>query len=477
MFVLYLLPFLVLLFGIVLFVKDPRRRGKNLPPIYSPVPLFGAMFEFGKNPIETLFKIHKQLGDIFTVHLVGSNMTYVIGPAAHDLFFKATDEELSPKEAYKFIIPVFGKNVVYDSPTAVMYEQLKFVKSGLVITSLRKHVALMEYEARTFLSEWKESGEVDFLEEMNKLTILTASRCLLGPEIRDNPKVASEFAALYHDLEGGLNPIAFFYPNLPLPAHFKRDKARVEIAELFGAIIKQRRQNPNNKNEDMLQNLLESSYKSGEVLDDHAVVGILLGLLFAGQHTSGITATWTGFFLHTNKQYLKELLEEQEEITKEFGKQITFDSLKKSVKLENCVRETLRLLPPLIILMRKVMVPLEYKGYVVPPGDFLCVAPGVANRLGSVYTNPDSYDPHRFDRGEHTAQSYSFLSFGGGRHGCPGENFGILQIKTVWTVLLREFEFEIPGGKMPPVDYTNLVVGPKQPATIRYKRKTSTLSS
>jgi len=268
-----------------------------------------------------------------------------------------------------------------------------------------------------------------------------------------------------------LNPIAFFYPNLPLPAHFKRDKARVEIAKLFSSIIKQRRQNTDTQYDDMLQNLLQSSYKTGEVLDDHTVVGILLGLLFAGQHTSGITATWTGFFLQTNKQFLKELLVEQEEIKKEFGEQITFESLKKSVLLENCVRETLRLLPPLIILMRKVMVPLEYKGYVVPPGDFLCVAPGVANRLDSVYTNANSYDPHRFDRGEHTAQPYSFLSFGGGRHGCPGENFGIQQIKTVWTVLLREFELEIPNGQMPPIDYTNLVVGPKQPAFMRYRRK------
>jgi len=329
----------------------------------------------------------------------------------------------------------------------------------------------MEAEAREFLKEWGNSGEVDFLEQMNKLTILTASRCLLGPEIRDNPKVASEFASLYHDLEGGLNPIAFFYPNLPLPAHFKRDKARVEIAKLFSSIIKQRRQNTDTQYDDMLQNLLQSSYKTGEVLDDHTVVGILLGLLFAGQHTSGITATWTGFFLQTNKQFLKELLVEQEEIKKEFGEQITFESLKKSVLLENCVRETLRLLPPLIILMRKVMVPLEYKGYVVPPGDFLCVAPGVANRLDSVYTNANSYDPHRFDRGEHTAQPYSYLSFGGGRHGCPGENFGIQQIKTVWTVLLREFELEIPNGQMPPIDYTNLVVGPKQPAFMRYRRK------
>jgi len=395
----------------------------------------------------------------------------LVGPAAHEVFFKATDEELSPREAYKFVIPVFGKGVVYDSPTNVMYEQLRMVKSGLQLQQLRKNVPLMESEARDFFSQWGNTGEVDLLDYMNRLTILTASRCLLGPEIRENPKVGSEFAALYHDLEGGLNPIAFFYPYFPLPAHFKRDRARIKIQNLFASIIKARRARSGEKLDDMLQNLMDSNYKDGEPLADHAVVGILLGLLFAGQHTSGITSTWTAFFLCKNPQYFKELLEEQEQIKKEFGEVISFDSLKKSVMLENCVRETLRLVPPLIILMRKVMVPLKYKDYEIPPGDLLCVSPGVANRLGSVYTNPESYDPHRFDRGEHSAQPYSYLSFGGGRHGCPGENFGILQIKTIWTVLLREFEFEIPSGKMPLPDYTNLVVGPFVPATIRYRRK------
>lgn len=69
---------------------------------------------------------------------MGFNMTFLIGPEAHQVFFKATDEELSPREAYQMVVPVFGPGVVYDCPTSVMYEQLKFVKSGLVLGQLRK---------------------------------------------------------------------------------------------------------------------------------------------------------------------------------------------------------------------------------------------------------------------------------------------------------------------------------------------------
>lgn len=448
---------------------DPKRRAKGkLPPIEAPIPFVGALLDFAKHPVDSVRKAYEKHGDIFTMHIGGQNMTFVIGPEAHEVFFKASDEELSPKEAYKFMIPVFGKGVVYDSPTHVMYEQLKFIKSGLLVGQLRKHVPSIEDEAKEFFGTFGESGEMDLLSEMNKLTVRTASRCLLGKEIRNDPKVASDFAQLYHDLEAGISPISVLFPNAPIPSHRKRDQARISIQKLFSKVIKQRRSNPNEEDEDMLDTLMRSEYKTGEILDDNSITGLLLALLFAGQHTSGITATWTGFYLATRPDIKKEVMEEQEEIIKEFGEEISFDSLRKSVKLENCIRETIRMLPPLIMLMRKVMQPLKYKDYVIPVGDNLCVSPAVAMRLDSVFPDANTWNPHRF---ENELPQYSILSFGGGRHGCPGESFAFLQIKTVWTVLLREFDFEVPAGKVPPTNYSSMVVGPESPALIRFKRK------
>jgi len=474
---LYILGFLVVTLVVLAIVKNPKRRAKNVPPVIGAnIPFFGVIATFGQNPIANLKEAHDKYGDIFTLHMLGSNMTYMIGSEAHEVFFKATDEELSPKEAYQFITPVFGKGVVYDSPTSVMYEQLKMVKTGLVATQLRKNVPIIASEARDYFRAWGDSGEIDMLDHMNRLTVLTASRCLLGPEIRDNPKVGGEFARLYHDLEGGLNPIAFFFPYLPIPAHRKRDIARVEVGKLFSKIIKDRRALPDSeRKDDMLQILMESVYKNGEALDDDKITGLLVGLLFAGQHTSGITSTWTGFFLHKYPQYLQECLEEQRQIIAEFGEEISFDSLKKSVRLESCVREALRMYPPLIILMRKVKKDLHFKEYTIPAGDLMCIAPGFTMRSPQLYTNPNTYDPHRFDRGEDHRLPYAYIAFGGGRHGCPGENFGIMQIKTIWTVLLRTFEFELPGDKFPIPDYTNLVVGPEQPAKLRYRKRTTPL--
>ena len=92
--------------------------------------------------------------------------------------------------------------------------------------------------------------------------------------------------------------------------------------------------------------------------------------------------------------------------------------------------------------------------------------------LPEVFTDPHAYDPDRFAPGreEDCRQAYSLIGFGGGRHHCIGMHFAYMQIKVLWSVLLRHFEFELGSPAYTP-DYASLVVGPRQPCLVRYRRK------
>jgi sterol 14-demethylase len=55
-----------------------------------------------------------------------------------------------------------------------------------------------------------------------------------------------------------------------------------------------------------------------------------------------------------------------------------------------------------------------------------------------------------------------------------GEKFGVLQVKTVVTTILNEFEFQslYKGPDVPEPDYTTMVVGPNnKDCKVRYIRK------
>jgi sterol 14-demethylase len=450
------------------------KRSGNTPPVVGAIPWIGYFFTYAKNPIAAVRKAYDKYGDIFTLKLIGFNMTFMIGPEAQAAFFRFSDDEVSPKEAYKFVVPVFGPGIVYDSPTEVMYEQLRFVRSSLALSQLKTSVGIMASEsAAYFKANWGDSGEKDLLQELNALTVLTASRCLMGNDIRDVlSQDPTKLADLYHDLEQGLNPISFFFPHLPLPSHKQRDRAREAIAKIFREIVKQRKVG-GQKHDDILSILMECEYKDGTILEDEHLVSMMIALLFAGQHTSSITATWTGLNLLREKKYLKEVMDELSTVKKELGSDITFDSLRKQVRLESCVREALRMYPPLIQLVRKVLQPITYKGYTIPAGHLISVSPSVGMRIPEAYKNPDTYDPHRFDRGEDKITPFHFLAFGGGKHGCPGENFGVLQVKTIWTVLLETYDLEWVNPQMPDFEFQSLVIGPKAPTLLRYKKKAS----
>jgi sterol 14-demethylase len=53
---------------------------------------------------------------------------------------------------------------------------------------------------------------------------------------------------------------------------------------------------------------------------------------------------------------------------------------------------------------------------------------------------------------------------------CKGQQFGILQVKTIVSILLRNFEFTVVDKEFPEPDYTAMVVGPKNHLKVKYRR-------
>lgn len=192
---------------------------------------------------------------------------------------------------------------------------------------------------------------------------------------------------------------------------------------------------------------------------------MLIAALFAGQHTSSVTSTWTGMRMSTNPDWYRKCVKEQEEIVKKHGTELSVEILQEMTNLHVTIKETLRLHPPLILLMRLAKEPFDVtdrdgRTYTIPKGDVCVASPSFQHRLEHVFDNPETYDPDRFlgERGKELAdKGFSYIGFGAGRHGCMGEAFAYLQIKTIWSVILRQFDFELVG-KLPEPDYEAMVV-------------------
>jgi len=453
---------------ILLYVISTLRK-TNRPPTYhwlTPM-LLGRLNFTTTGPIGLVAAGYKQLGDIFSINVFHKRLTFLIGPDAQAVLFNAKDDVAEQAEVYRFTVPVFGPNILYDAPMKRMAQQLKFIKHGLSGPAMEVHGAKIVAETEAYFGQWAQEGEVSLSEAFSELVILTASRCLLGDDIRErmHKQVAKHYSALDH----GMTPLTVFWPNAPTEAHRKRNVARDAMVKLFSEAIARRR-NEASQN-DFMQILIDSKYTDGRDLNDTEIAGLLIAALFGGQHTSSITSTWVGLLIHSNPEIIPRLLEEQRTALEATGGKMTYEAVSNMRLLQNCVKEALRLFPPLLMLMRYVVEPggIKYKQYVIPKGDIIVAAPPVAHRIPSVFKDPEKFDPDRWDRGEGEGKC-DFISFGAGRHACLGKNFGMLQVTSIWSYLLRHFDFELVDP-LPPVDYSGMVAGPSGRCRARYTRK------
>jgi sterol 14-demethylase len=438
----------------------------TVPSVPGGWPYVGHALAFNRNPVAFLDGARAVHGDIFRFKLLGNTVYALLSPEGNKAFFRASDEVLDSREAYRFTIPIFGRGVAYDVSPDVMEQQLRLLHPGLRDEAMQSYANIMADEVEQFARKLGDAGEINLPTALNELTIFIAGRCLLGEEFRS--RLSAEFAELYRDLEGGINLIAFVAPGAPTPKNRRRDRARRRVAAIISGLIAERRHRDCSKG-DFLSMLMAARYEDDTPLSDDVIAGLLLTLLFAGQHTSAVMATWLGVLLMTNSEHCTRVRSEAINV---LGDTVLLSKLKQMFALEYCLKEAERLYPPLVMLMRRTSLPFEVGDSLIPAGNLVMVSPGISHREPSAFRNPNLFDPDRFapPREEDRKTPYSLIGFGGGKHRCIGMAFAHQQIKVIWGILLQRFDFKLLDEAAQP-DYSTFVVGPQHPCRARYHRR------
>lgn len=448
------------------------KRASDPPVIPVKVPFLGHIISFGMDPLGFMTKCKKEAGGLYTISMFGKRVTVVADPKLHSTFFAPRNEILSPRETYAFMVPVFGEGVGYGATYPRMREQLNFLAEELTISKFQNFCPAIQSEVRKFVNEnWKgDSGEINLLDDMSAMIINTACQCLFGEDLRKRLN-ARRFSELLAEMEASLVPAAVFLPvllKLPTATVGRCRAARAELQTILGAIVEARQKEgtDDSSTSDLLAGLMSAVYRDGTPMSLHEVCGMIVAAMFAGQHTSTITATWTLLHLMqpNNKKHLAKIREE----FSEFAMNLTYDNVMKDMPFaELCARESIRRDPPLIMLLRQVMENVKVNDFVIPKGDIIACSPLLSHHDEGAFPNPREWNPER-----PTIVEGAFVGFGAGVHKCMGEKFGLLQVKAVLATVLTEFDLEPVHSTIPDPDYHTMVVGPtRAQARVRYIRR------
>lgn len=474
-------------------------RKDRVPLVPYFIPWVGSAVTYGMRPYEFFGECQKKYGDVFSFMLLGRVMTVYLGPKGHEFVLNAKLADVSAEAAYTHLTtPVFGKGVIYDCPNSRLMEQKKFTKGALSTESFRTYVPKIADEiykyfrsSKNFSMNTKSSGTINVMETQPEMTIFTASRSLLGEEVRS--MLDTDFAYLYSDLDKGFKPINFVFSNLPLEHYRKRDHAQQVISSTYMKLIRKRRENNDIQDRDLVDSLMKNStYKDGTKMTDQEIANLLIGVLMGGQHTSAATSAWLLLHLGDRPEVQEELYEEQMRVLDNGKKELTYDLLQEMPLLNQTIKETLRLHHPLHSLFRKVMrtMPIPNTPYVVPKDHYVLVSPGYCHLQDEFFPNAKAFDPHRWDNDASSSYSsnekvdYGFgaiskgvsspyLPFGGGRHRCIGEHFAYCQLGVILSVFIRTIKWKLTPKMhgVPGSDFQSMVTLPLEPAEVQWEKR------
>ncbi|MGH2725706.1 MAG: cytochrome P450 [Actinomycetota bacterium] len=435
----------------------------------------GHLEELRRDPIGLMARVREECGAVGEFLLGDRRVVLLSGAEANEPFFRASEEELNQAEAYPFMTPIFGKGVVFDAPPERRAEMLH--NQSLKDRYMRGHAQKIATEVQDLVAGWEAAGEIDLLDFFAELTIYTSSSCLIGKKFRD--QLDRRFADLYHDLERGTDALAYVNPYAPIESFRRRDAARAGLVELVEGIMAARRNGPaaTDEDRDLLDVLISVPGDGGsQRFTADEITGIFISMMFAGHHTTSGTAAWTLIELLKHPDEMRGVVAELDRLHAD-DPEVSYQALREMPLLESAIKEALRLHPPLILLLRVAKQPMEVGGFHVEAGKLVATSPAVSNRIPEDFPEPESFIPARYlePRRDDLENPWTWIPFGAGKHRCVGAAFAVMQLKAIFSVLLRGWEFELaqPHDTYRN-DHSKMVVQLQQPCVARYRVREAT---
>jgi cytochrome P450 len=203
-------------------------------------------------------------------------------------------------------------------------------------------------------------------------------------------------------------------------------RRRIErVDELIGREISERRVAEDlAEREDVLSILVAARHEDGTPMSDTEIRDELLTLLVAGPETTATALAWAMERLVRHPKKLERLRDEV--------------LAGEDAYLTATIQETLRLRPPIVIVIRKLTEPVEIGGYEIPAGASLTPCIHLVHRDPTIYPEPDRFLPERFL--DNPPSTYTWIPFGGGVRRCLGAAFAQFEMQVVLRELIKRHD-------------------------------------
>ncbi|XVE87386.1 hypothetical protein DITRI_Ditri18aG0113200 [Diplodiscus trichospermus] len=466
----FIIPFLLLL-GLI-----SRLRRRPFPPGPKGLPIIGNMMMMDQLTHRGLYKLAQKYGGIFHLKMGYLHMVAISNPDMARQVLQVQDNIFSNRPATIAI-----SYLTYDRA------DMAFAHYGPFWRQMRK-ICVMKVFSRKRAESWESvRDEVESIvkavaantgkavnvgELIFNLTKNITYRAAFGSSSQEGQdefiRILQEFSKLF----GAFN-IADFIPWLswvdPQGLNTRLQKARHALDKFIDSIIDDHIQKREKNNgfcdeggTDMVDDLLafysdEAKVNESEDLQNsikltrNNIKAIIMDVMFGGTETVASAIEWALAELMRSPEDLKRVQQELAEVVglDRLVEESDFDKL---TYLKCTLKETLRLHPPIPLLLHETAEDAVVAGYQIPAKSRVMINAFAIGRDKDSWEDPDSFKPSRFLKEgvpDYKGSNFEFIPFGSGRRSCPGMQLGLYALDLAVAHLLHSFTWELPDGMKP----------------------------
>lgn len=390
--------------------------------------------------------------------------------------------------------PIMGKGLIPADPETWKVRRKQIVP-GFHKAWLEHMVGLFGYCNLPLLEALEEAsneeGELDMEEKFCSVALDIIGKSVFnydfGSVTEESPVVKAVYSALLEAEHRSMTPAPYW--DIPLANQVvpRLRKFNGDLKVLDDVLTDLINRAKNSRQVEDIEELEARNYKDvkdpsllrflvdmrGADIDNKQLRDDLMTMLIAGHETTAAVLTWGLFELTRNKDMMKRVREEIDEVVGD--RMPTMQDCMKMKFLRLVVAETLRMYPEPPLLIRRCrtddVLPRGAEGNTggarIKRGMDMFLSIYNIHRSELYWEKPDTFDPDRFTRPfkndkvegwagfdpsrwegrlypTETAADYAYLPFGGGARKCVGDEFAYLESCVTLAMVLRRFDFDFP---------------------------------
>ena len=386
------------------------------------------------SPLGPLKVMAKHVGRFFQIPIPGFRPFVVFGPEANRKVLVTERDKVVWRNTDP-VTDLLRRGVLVTDGEEHDYNR-SLMEPFLHPSRLPSYAQMMIEQTDRVSSTWNDGGLVDMLVEGRKIALLIIMQALFSKDVWDDlPHIWDPILKAIKSISPG---VWILWRKIPRPGYRKSLK---KLDDYLYRIISDRRRTADrispgedglsstiHRPNDLLQHLIDAG------LTDKVIRDQMLTMLIAGHDTSTALLAWTFALLGGHPDVHAHLIQE-------------VDTLDKSPLLDQVIKESLRLYPPIHIGNRGVVEEMEFENGIIPAGERMFYSIYLTHRDPAVWENPEAFCPERFARGRKSLP-FSYIPFGGGPRSCIGAAFGQTEARIVIRRLLQTHKFEFTKHKI-----------------------------